>query len=186
MRGSSWTLLRESSSFHRAESWSLLKECWMKYEVVLEEREMAEHLMAADDKWEPAGEVEGTLAQIKTFLSFTLLICEAESSDVSSLRCLGWLNGWHLHAAWHSAWWVGSPHSASLTALLGFLSVSEGGSGAEKGGRCPYRNRLWQGGDPQHGCRHWHFRALCSSLLGNVDEWVLIFLHKAFWKHNFK
>lgn len=57
----------------------------MKYEVVLEEREMAEHLMAADDKWEPAGEVEGTLTQIKTFLNFSLLICEAGRAVTSLL-----------------------------------------------------------------------------------------------------
>lgn len=58
--------LREGFSFHRAETWSLLKAHWMKYEVVLEGREMAEQLMA-DDKWEPAGEVEALWPRLRPF-----------------------------------------------------------------------------------------------------------------------
>ena len=41
---------------------------------------------------------------------------------------------------------------------------------------------LCRGGDPQHAFLHCRFRALCSSLLGNVGERALTFLHKALWK----
>ena len=110
--------LREGFSIHRAESWSLLKERWVKYEVVLEEREMAEHLMAADDQWEPAGEVEALWPSLRPFWASVCSSVKPGEQWRLFREVLGWFSEVTRVGCWHSAWWTGRPRSVSLAVLL--------------------------------------------------------------------